>query len=182
MVDVACSADGAGALQAHLWRARAGSSAQRRSTAPARLRLDAAPRLRLGEIAGTSSVTTVEHVEARLGDGLADCWLHSWESLYGSFLHCIVARRAWPDLERLRAARIPILFLHGDRDALAPIARVREASECGGWTLHEYPDAVHALNLTHATAVGRDVGHFLIEQAAMSPVSDADPVVRRHVG
>jgi len=103
-------------------------------------------------------------VHARLLDGLADCWLHSWPSLYGSFLHCIVERRAGPDLERLRARRMPLLFLHGDRDLTAPIGRARESAAFGGWALEEYRGGTHALVATHASAVGRRLASFIDDQ------------------
>lgn len=104
---------------------------------------------------------------AGLLDELADCWLHSWKSLHGSLVHCIVEHRAFPDLARLHAAQMPILFLHGDHDAVAPIARVCDAASDGGWQLQEYTGATHALALTHAPLLGQRVARFLaLEQAS----------------
>ena len=63
---------------------------------------------------------------------------------------------------------MPILFLHGDRDAVAPIAHVREAAAYSGWQLQEYSDATHALALTHAPLVDQQVAQFLAVQQQVS--------------
>ena len=54
-----------------------------------------------------------------------------------------------------------ILFLHGDHDPLAPIAHAREAAAPGGWKLHKYAGATHALAVTHAPILERQVAEFL---------------------
>ena len=96
-------------------------------------------------------------------EAFEDVWLHSWESLNSSLRHGIVARQAWGDLERLRARGMPLLFLHGDRDALAPIVRARQAAGFGGWPLREYPRATHALTVSHTGSVGREIARFITE-------------------
>jgi pimeloyl-ACP methyl ester carboxylesterase len=106
--------------------------------------------------------------KARLLDALADCWLHSWESIYGSLINCMMEYRPWSDLERLRAAGMPILFLHGDQDSLAPIKGARRAAACGGWKLQEYAGGTHALCLTNAEELGQQIAHFLSDEQKVS--------------
>ena len=109
--------------------------------------------------------------KARLLDALADSWLHSWESLYGSLINCLMEYRPWSDLERLRSAGMPILFLHGDQDTLAPITGVRRAEAYGGWKLQEYAGGTHALCFTHPEALSQQIAHFLSDEPSTSQLN-----------
>ena len=61
--------------------------------------------------------------------GMELCWLHSWESMHGSLLRCIMEYNIWPELEQVRDRDIPLFFIHGECDTIAPIERVRLAAQ-----------------------------------------------------
>jgi pimeloyl-ACP methyl ester carboxylesterase len=107
------------------------------------------------------AVASPRDVEAGLLRGMEACWLHCWESMYLSLLRCIVEYRIWPDIERIRERRIPLFFIHGDQDTIAPVERVRMAASLGSWPTLEYAGAAHSLALTHAPALTSAlVSHF----------------------
>ena len=110
---------------------------------------------------------SMEQCRAGLLEAFEDCWLPSWPSLYNSMRYSIVEHDAWSDLERLRGANIPVCFLHGDKDDLAPIAGARAAATYGGWPLREYPRATHALSISHSRAVGAEIARFVAQADAV---------------
>jgi pimeloyl-ACP methyl ester carboxylesterase len=110
---------------------------------------------------GGEALASPTDVEAGLLCGLEVCWLHCWESVSRSLEHCIIQHRAWPDLERLRDLDVPLLFIHGDQDALAPVQHVRSAARLCRWPVIEYAGASHSLAMTHAPALNRALAdHF----------------------
>jgi pimeloyl-ACP methyl ester carboxylesterase len=117
---------------------------------------------------GGEALASPRDVEAGLLRGLEACWLHSWESMYLSLRRCIVEYRIWPDIERLRDHQIPLLFIHGDQDILAPVERVRMAAGLGAWPTIEYAGAAHSLALTHAPALARALTHHFTEGRGLS--------------
>ncbi len=100
---------------------------------------------------------------AGLLEAFEDSWLPSWPSLYNSIRYSIIEYDAWADLALLRATHIPVSFLHGDKDDLAPIAGARAAAAYGGWPLREYPRATHALSISHGRSVGAEIARFVTE-------------------
>jgi len=117
----------------------------------------------LGGLRPVADADELPLAQSGLLEGFEDVWLHSWESLNDSMIRCIIERQAWPDLERLRELGTPILFLQGDRDALAPVVRVRQAAGYGGWPLREYPRATHALTISHGQSLGREIATFIAQ-------------------
>ncbi|HEX6122575.1 MAG TPA: alpha/beta fold hydrolase [Ktedonobacterales bacterium] len=111
---------------------------------------------------GGEALAAPRDVEAGLLRGLEVCWLHCWDAMYLSLRRCIVEYRIWPDIERIRAHRIPLLFIHGDQDSIAPVERIRMAAALGHWPTIEYAGAAHSLALTHApTLADALAGHFM---------------------
>ncbi len=117
---------------------------------------------------GGEAVATPADVEAGLLCGLEVCWLHSWESMYQSLMRCIVDYNIWPELEQVRDLGIPLRFIHGDHDAIAPVERVRLAAQLGHWPVHEYAGAAHSLAMTHAPALRQALASYLTEPGGPS--------------
>lgn len=81
-------------------------------------------------------------------------------SLAGTTRHCLFAYRPDPDLDRI--ARLPMLFLLGERDEVAPARFIQERLvdlPAARWRLFE--DAGHHLLHTHTEAVLQETTSFL---------------------
>jgi pimeloyl-ACP methyl ester carboxylesterase len=81
-------------------------------------------------------------------------------SLTGTTRHCLFGYRPDPDLDRL--ARLPMLFLLGGRDEVAPAAFIREREghfPKARWVFAE--DAGHHLVHTHTELAVRETLSFL---------------------
>jgi pimeloyl-ACP methyl ester carboxylesterase len=81
-------------------------------------------------------------------------------SLTGTTRHCLFAYRPDPDLDRL--AHLPMLFLLGGRDEVAPASFIREREghfPRARWVFVE--DAGHHLVHTHTELAVREVSSFL---------------------
>jgi pimeloyl-ACP methyl ester carboxylesterase len=86
-------------------------------------------------------------------------------SLTGTTRHCLFGYRPDPDLDRL--TRLPMLFLLGGRDEVAPAAFIREREghfSRARWVFVE--DAGHHLVHTHTDLAVREVASFLEEVGA----------------
>lgn len=86
---------------------------------------------------------------------------------------------AWALLRtrRYRAARdavgVPVLLVHGDRDALVPVAAARAvAAQHPGWRYVELPGVGHLPQLQEPERVGRLVGGWLGELDRADPLRD----------
>ena len=76
-------------------------------------------------------------------DVLADLVQHTWRSFTSTLWEGIYRYDLAEDAERLRPG-LPVLLLHGDRDATAPLEGVRRlAARCPGWELRVLPGADH---------------------------------------
>lgn len=119
----------------------------------------------------------LELARAGLVEAFEDCWLHSWRSLYNSLRYGVVGHNAWADIAQVRANGTPACFLHGDKDDLAPLAGARAAATYGGWSLHKYPRATHALTISHSRVVGAEIARFVAKADAerlRQPQADAN--------
>ena len=68
-------------------------------------------------------------------DVLEDLKKHTWRSFSSTFYECICGYDLSEDLEKI-PSRIPVMCLHGDRDATAPIAGVRDlVQRKSGWEM-----------------------------------------------
>ncbi|MBF6590287.1 MAG: alpha/beta fold hydrolase [Ktedonobacterales bacterium] len=115
---------------------------------------------------GGEALASRADVEKGLLCGMELCWLHSWEAVYRSLLRCIVDYSSWPDLARARMNKLPVIFIHGDQDTIAPVTRARLAAAVGPWPIIEYAGAAHSLALTHAHALNRELARHLAEMRA----------------
>lgn len=85
--------------------------------------------------------------------------LHTWRSLSGTLEHCIFGA-TWARV-REQAARIPLLFVHGDADDTAPIAAVRElTARFPNAELVVVPGCGHDLPLTRPAVVADATARF----------------------
>lgn len=88
-------------------------------------------------------------------------FLHSWESVSRTLDRCLVQHRCQPALEALAAAGVPLSFVHGTRDRMAPFAAVEALAERTGARLVALPGGTHAIQLSHPAAIQAEVTRVL---------------------
>jgi non-heme chloroperoxidase len=128
-----------------------------------------------------------ENEPAYFGDGLPGCDVgelaRRWTSadMLDVSLHAAIEfNRASVEADfrdELRALELPVLIVHGDRDASAPIELCgrRQADLLPDCRLITYENAPHALYITHRERLTRDLGTFIV--GGLAAVEDAAPPV-----
>lgn len=100
----------------------------------------------------------------------ADCRKFTLRSLTSTLLHSLIHYSVDGALARL--GPLPVLLIHGARDAVAPVRNVRPLTEAyRQMRLEEIEGSGHHLFLTHTRRCLRLIEEFLGEESAAEPVA-----------